>query len=105
MGTMDRVKPSGSGVGSVLLSCDGIAPMGQPVCAIEPRLLTLRNAIAIYGISRSEWYRRHEAGQITLRKVNGRTMILVAEAEELLKSLPAVPRGGRVATDQADVQK
>jgi hypothetical protein len=88
----DKRPPSHSGL-RLPLSRDGIAPTGQPVCAIEPRLLTLRNAIAIYGISRFEWYRRHETGQITLRKVNGRTMILVAEAEELLKSLPAVPRG------------
>ncbi len=54
--------------------------------------VTLREATALSGIGRSSIYKLFSAGKLTRRKAGKRTLILVAELEGYLKSLPV---GGR----------
>lgn len=54
--------------------------------------VTLREASALSGIGRSSLYKLFNAGKLTPRKAGKRTLILVAELESYLMSLPT---GGR----------
>lgn len=54
--------------------------------------VTIREAIALSGIGRSSLYKLFNEGKLTPRKAGKRTLILVAELENYIKSLPA---GGR----------
>ena len=53
---------------------------------------TISEACEATGLSRDTLYRRHRDGQITMRKVVGRTLILAADLQALLEAAPAVPR-------------
>jgi predicted DNA-binding transcriptional regulator AlpA len=54
--------------------------------------VTLPEATALSGIGRSSLYKLFNDGKLTPRKAGKRTLILVAELERYLQSLPA---GGR----------
>jgi len=56
--------------------------------------VTIPDAIALSGIGRSSLYKLFNEGKLTPRKSGKRTLILVAELESYIKSLPA---GGRNA--------
>ena len=51
--------------------------------------VTLREATALSGIGRSSLYKLFNAGKLTPRKSGKRTLILVAELEMYVRSLPA----------------
>ncbi|EJL35552.1 hypothetical protein PMI01_01288 [Caulobacter sp. AP07] len=53
---------------------------------------TINEAVEATGLSRDTLYRRHHDGQITMRKVVGRTLILAADLQRLLEASPGVPR-------------
>lgn len=56
--------------------------------ATEPHTATISTVTAIYGLSRSEIYRRLAAGDLRAVK-NGKTVLIVAESvREYLASLP-----------------
>ena len=56
--------------------------------------VTISDATALSGIGRSSLYKLFNEGKLTPRKSGKRTLILVAELEKYIKSLPA---GGRNA--------
>lgn len=49
-------------------------------------------AVMATGFSRATLYRKHQAGEITMRKVGSRTVIPVADLLKLIEGAPAVPR-------------
>jgi predicted DNA-binding transcriptional regulator AlpA len=51
--------------------------------------VTLPEATALSGIGRSSLYKAFTQGKLTPRKAGKRTLILVDELEQYLKSLPA----------------
>ena len=53
---------------------------------------TISEAVEATTLSRDTLYRRHRDGQITMRKVVGRTVILATDLKLLLEASPAVPR-------------
>jgi hypothetical protein len=55
--------------------------------------VTLREATSLSGIGRSSLYKLFNEGKLTPRKAGKRTLILVAELEGYLKSLPVGGRG------------
>lgn len=54
--------------------------------------VTLREATALSGIGRSSLYKLFNAGKLTPRKAGKRTLILFAELESYVQSLPAARR-------------
>lgn len=50
--------------------------------------VTLREATALSGIGRSSLYKLFAARKLTPRKAGKRTLIIVAELENYIKSLP-----------------
>jgi hypothetical protein len=60
--------------------------------------VTLREATALSGIGRSSLYKLFNTGKLTPRKAGKRTLILVAELETYVQSLPT---GGRNHADAA----
>lgn len=55
---------------------------------MEKIAATIREAIELSGIGRSSLYKLFNEGKLTPRKAGKRTLILVAELESYLKSLP-----------------
>lgn len=53
---------------------------------------TVAEASAAAGLSPDTLYRKHNAGEITMRKVGRRTLILASDLEALLSAAPALPR-------------
>lgn len=53
---------------------------------------TIPEAAKATGLSRDTLYRRHRSGDITMRKIGGRTVIAVADLMRLIEGAPAVPR-------------
>jgi predicted DNA-binding transcriptional regulator AlpA len=51
--------------------------------------VTLREATALSGIGRSSLYKLFKTGELTPRKAGKRTLLIVAELESYVKSLPA----------------
>lgn len=51
--------------------------------------VTLREASRITGLSRSTLYKLFNQGKLTPRKVGKRTLILTAELDKFVNSLPA----------------
>lgn len=50
--------------------------------------VTLREATALTGIGRSSFYKLFNNGQLTPRKAGKRTLILLADLEAYIQSLP-----------------
>jgi hypothetical protein len=55
---------------------------------IKPFALRLNTAERVFGLSRSDWYRRAARGEIELLKCNGRTMVLYDDAVRIVRGLP-----------------
>lgn len=53
---------------------------------------TVAEACEVTGLSDDTLYRKHHAGEITLRKSGRRTLVYKEDVEKLLASLPALPR-------------
>lgn len=53
---------------------------------------TIAEACEVTGLSGDTLYRKHHAGEITLRKSGRRTLVYKEDVEKLLASLPALPR-------------
>lgn len=58
--------------------------------ALRPRLVTIRDAMRISGISRSKIYMLLGASDVVARKCGSRTLIDLVSLEEYLESLPKV---------------
>ncbi len=58
----------------------------------EKLAYTVAEAAAATGLSDDTLYRKHHAGEITMRKAGRRTLIMAADVQALLESLPALPR-------------
>jgi predicted DNA-binding transcriptional regulator AlpA len=56
----------------------------SPNVVIQPIAVSIRNAVAMSGMSRPTLYRRAAEGKLPLRKVNGKTLILVRDLEALI---------------------
>ena len=64
--------------------------------------VTLAEATALSGNGRSSLYRLFNEGKLTPRKAGKRTLILVADLEELLQSLPTARHGAPGGKGSAD---
>lgn len=53
---------------------------------------TIAEAVEVTGLSDDTLYRRHAAGEISMRKAGRRTLILREDLERLIESLPVAPR-------------
>jgi excisionase family DNA binding protein len=53
---------------------------------------TVAEACAVTGLSDDTLYRKHHAGEITMRKAGRRTLIMAADLEALIERLPALGR-------------
>jgi excisionase family DNA binding protein len=61
--------------------------------AVQGKLAyTIPEAVEATSLSRDTLYRRHRVGDITMRKVGGRTLISAADLMRLIEDAPAVPR-------------
>jgi hypothetical protein len=60
--------------------------------AAEHISFTIAASCAATGLSADTLYRRHQAGEITLRKAGQRTLVTREDLERLIASLPALPR-------------
>ena len=60
---------------------------------MEKITATLREATELSGIGRSSLYKLFNEGKLTPRKAGKRTLLLVAELESYLRSLPVGRRG------------
>lgn len=58
----------------------------------EKLAYTIAEACEATGLSDDTIYRKHHAGEITLRKSGRRTLVYREDVEKLLASLPALPR-------------
>lgn len=63
-------------------------PQSQHSSSTEPMTVTVREAVRLSGLSRSELYRRLAAGRIEARKSGSRTLIVTASLRMHLDSLP-----------------
>ena len=62
----------------------------------EPLLVTIREAVRLSGLSRTEIYRRLAAGSLEARKSGTRTLIVWASLKACVDALPAATfRGPR----------
>lgn len=61
---------------------------------LDPRKLayTIAEAAAASGLSDDTLYRKHHAGEITMRKAGRRTLIMAEDLQRLIQALPALPR-------------
>jgi len=59
---------------------------------VEKMAYTIAEACEATGLSDDTLYRRHAAGEITMRKAGRRTLIPKADLERLIASLPELPR-------------
>ncbi|WP_158412870.1 helix-turn-helix domain-containing protein [Hyphomicrobium nitrativorans] len=61
-------------------------PLAQPVKPDpdEPLLVTLNRAATLLGVCRQTLYRMSSAGEITFRKIRGRTLVPMAEVRRLV---------------------
>lgn len=53
---------------------------------------TIEEASAATGLSDDTLYRKHHAGEITMRKAGRRTLILAEDLQKLVETFPALPR-------------
>jgi excisionase family DNA binding protein len=60
--------------------------------AIMSKLLTIRQACAEYGMSRSSLYREIDAGRLTLRKIGKSSRVARDDLDAWLAALPAVAK-------------
>lgn len=58
----------------------------------EKLAYTIAEACEATGLSDDTIYRKHHAGEITLRKSGRRTLVYREDVEKLLAALPALPR-------------
>jgi excisionase family DNA binding protein len=58
------------------------------VSALQPRLVTVKNAAVILGLTNFAVYKLLKAGKIEGRYIEGRRMIPVEELDEFIASLP-----------------
>lgn len=65
--------------------------------ALRKLAYTIEEAVEASGHSRAVLYRKHQAGEITMRKAGRRTLILVEDLERLLGNLPALARSADAA--------
>ncbi|PHY14155.1 hypothetical protein CSW58_01155 [Caulobacter sp. B11] len=63
--------------------------MSEP---IQRLAYTIAEACAATGLSDDTLYRKHQAGEITMKKSGRRTLIPAADLERLIDNLPALPR-------------
>lgn len=64
-----------------------------PPNSSEPLAYSVKDACRRMGdIGRSNFYRKVGAGDITVRKLGGRTVVMAAEIERYLNSLPPMRR-------------
>lgn len=56
--------------------------------ATEDRLLSVKEALSILGLSRSKFYALIAAGRITARKLDRKTVIRARDLETFMASLP-----------------
>jgi excisionase family DNA binding protein len=56
------------------------------------KLLTIRQACAEYGMSRSSLYREIDAGRLTLRKIGKSSRVARDDLDAWLAALPAVAK-------------
>lgn len=59
---------------------------------MEKTALTVKEACSHLGMTKSSLYRARERGEISLRKLGGRTVILKADIEAWIGSLPVAER-------------
>lgn len=61
---------------------------------LDPRKLayTIAEAAAASGLSDDTLYRKHHAGEITMRKSGRRTLIMADDLRRVIEALPALPR-------------
>lgn len=62
--------------------------------SLDPRKLayTVAEAVAATGLSDDTLYRKHHAGEITMRKAGRRTLIAAEDVQRMIDNLPALPR-------------
>lgn len=53
---------------------------------------TIAEAVEATGLSDDTLYRKHQAGEITMRKAGRRTLINAADLQRLIDNLPPLPR-------------
>lgn len=53
---------------------------------------TVEEAVEASGHSRAVLYRKHQAGEITMKKAGRRTLIPASDLRRLIDSLPDLPR-------------
>lgn len=53
---------------------------------------TIAEACEATGLSDDTLYRKHQAGEITMRKAGRRTLINAEDLKRLIDNLPALPR-------------
>lgn len=53
---------------------------------------TVAEAARATGLSDDTLYRKHNAGEITMRKIGRRTIIAAADLAQLIDAAPALPR-------------
>jgi len=53
---------------------------------------TIAEAAVATGLSDDTLYRKHQAGEITMKKAGRRTLIPAADLERLISNLPTLPR-------------
>lgn len=58
----------------------------------EKLAYTIAEAVAATGHSDDTLYRKHHAGEITMRKSGRKTIILAEDLERMLAALPPLPR-------------
>lgn len=76
-------------------------PTSQQPVHVEPLALTIPNAVAASGFSRTELYRQLAAGNIRAVKAGKRTLVLADSLKKHLASLPPATFNASQRTDQA----
>jgi hypothetical protein len=66
-------------------------PQSPPHTHPLPAGLTIPGAVAYSGLARTRLYNEAAAGRLTFRRAGKRTLILRAELDALLASLPVAP--------------
>lgn len=61
---------------------------GEPVSALAPRLVTVKNAAVILGLTNFAVYKLIKAEKIECRYIEGRKMIPVEALDEFIAGLP-----------------
>jgi hypothetical protein len=77
----------------------------DPIESIRPAFVSIAQARLISGLSRSEIYRRLDAGDISAKKAGSRTLIILESLIAFLQSLPQADfRGTRAKKRAAHVR-